>query len=65
MIIRNNIKKILKITSTTEIKRISFRKDINILRAIAVLAVVFYHAEIEFFKGGWLGVDIFLLYQGI
>ncbi len=64
MIIRNNIKKILKITSTTEIKRISFRKDINILRAIAVLAVVFYHAEIEFFKGGWLGVDIFFVISG-
>tara|TARA_A100001015_G_scaffold317372_1_gene434172 strand:+ start:987 stop:2939 length:1953 start_codon:yes stop_codon:yes gene_type:complete len=64
MIIRNNIQKILNITSTSEIKRISFRKDINILRAVAVLAVVFYHAEIEFFRGGWLGVDIFFVISG-
>ena len=44
----------------SNIKRISFRQDINGLRAIAVLAVVFYHAELDLFKGGWLGVDIFL-----
>ena len=41
-----------------------FRKEIDILRAVAVLAVVFYHAKfqfynIEFFEGGYLGVDIF------
>ena len=46
------------------IKRISFRKDINGLRAIAVLAVVFYHSEFELFKGGWLGVDIFFVISG-
>ena len=34
------------------------------LRAIAVLAVVFYHAELELFKGGWLGVDIFFVISG-
>ena len=53
----NNTKKLFDIS---HIKRISFRKDINGLRAIAVLAVVFYHADFELFKGGWLGVDIFL-----
>jgi len=41
-----------------------FRQDINGLRAIAVLAVVFYHAELELFKGGWLGVDIFFVISG-
>ena len=44
----------------SRISRIGFRNDINGLRAIAVLAVVFYHADFEIFKGGWLGVDIFL-----
>lgn len=48
----------------SNIKRISFRQDINGLRAIAVLAVVFYHAEIDLFKGGWLGVDIFFVISG-
>ena len=51
-----NLQRFFDISS---INRISFRHDINGLRAIAVLAVVFYHADIEIFKGGWLGVDIF------
>lgn len=29
-----------------------------------MLAVVFYHAELEIFKGGWLGVDIFFVISG-
>ena len=55
---------IYKLTEISSIKRISFRQDINGLRAIAVLAVVFYHAELELFKGGWLGVDIFFVISG-
>lgn len=54
----------LKIFDISQIKRISFREDINGLRAIAVLVVVFYHAEIEIFKGGYLGVDIFFVISG-
>tara|TARA_B100001996_G_scaffold101893_1_gene76436 strand:+ start:1477 stop:2013 length:537 start_codon:yes stop_codon:yes gene_type:complete len=46
------------------IKRISFRSDINGLRAVAVLSVIFYHADFNFFKGGWLGVDIFFVISG-
>jgi len=55
---------IYKLTDISSIKRISFRQDINGLRAIAVLAVVFYHAELDLFKGGWLGVDIFFVISG-
>lgn len=55
---------LFQITDISRIKRISFRNDINGLRAIAVLAVVFYHAELELFKGGWLGVDIFFVISG-
>ena len=55
---------LLNITDISKIKRISFRHDINGLRAIAVLSVVFYHADITIFKGGWLGVDIFFVISG-
>ena len=55
---------IYKLTDISSIKRISFRQDINGLRAIAVLAVVFYHTDLELFKGGWLGVDIFFVISG-
>jgi peptidoglycan/LPS O-acetylase OafA/YrhL len=58
------VKFLYKLTDISSIKRISFRQDINGLRAIAVLAVVFYHAELELFKGGWLGVDIFFVISG-
>jgi peptidoglycan/LPS O-acetylase OafA/YrhL len=60
----SSLKKILKFTNISNINRISFRQDINILRAVAVLVVVFYHAEINLFKGGWLGVDIFFVISG-
>ena len=46
------------------LSRITFRQDINGLRGIAVLGVVFYHADFIYFKGGWLGVDIFFLISG-
>jgi len=50
--------------SIKKIKRISFRNDINGLRAIAVLGVVLYHLDINYFGGGYLGVDIFFVISG-
>ena len=41
-----------------------FRYDINFLRAIAVLSVLFYHFKIPFFDGGFAGVDIFFVISG-
>ena len=41
-----------------------YRADIDGLRAIAILGVVFFHFDIYPFEGGYLGVDVFLVISG-
>lgn len=40
------------------------RRDIQLLRGVAVLLVVFFHADIGFFNNGYLGVDVFFVISG-
>jgi len=42
----------------------AYRPEIDGLRCVAVLAVVFYHAGFAAFSGGYVGVDIFFVISG-
>ncbi|WP_371685624.1 acyltransferase family protein, partial [Mycobacterium sp. MFM001] len=44
--------------------RTEFRQDIEGLRAVAVLAVVLFHAEVPGVGGGYIGVDVFFVISG-
>ena len=46
-----------------------YRKELDGLRALAVIAVIIYHANLkiaggQIFKGGFFGVDVFFVLSG-
>ena len=41
-----------------------YRPEIDGIRAVAILAVIFFHYNIYPFSGGYLGVDVFLVISG-
>jgi peptidoglycan/LPS O-acetylase OafA/YrhL len=42
----------------------SYRRDIDGARAIAVIAVIAFHAKWSLFQGGFVGVDVFFVISG-
>lgn len=42
----------------------TYFKHIDGLRAIAVFFVILFHLNLEYFKGGFVGVDIFFVISG-
>ena len=41
-----------------------YRREIDGLRSLAVIPVIFFHAGIDAFRGGFVGVDVFFVISG-
>jgi len=54
----------MKLISRPADSRFPYLPGIDALRALAVLAVFFYHADVSWMPGGFLGVDLFFVISG-
>jgi peptidoglycan/LPS O-acetylase OafA/YrhL len=55
---------ILNIFKTLKELNLKYRPEIDGLRSIAVMPVIFFHADFTIFSGGYVGVDIFFVISG-
>ena len=44
--------------------KFTYRPDIDGLRAISIIGVILFHFKFDFFSGGYLGVDVFIVISG-
>jgi peptidoglycan/LPS O-acetylase OafA/YrhL len=56
--------KVFGAATTPNSTKLGHLPEIDGLRALAVLAVVFYHSRFGWFRGGYFGVDIFFVISG-
>lgn len=49
---------------TAGTRSLPYRPELDGIRALAVLSVIFYHFDIPPFRGGYIGVDIFFVISG-
>lgn len=54
----------VRMVQLAELQRLKYRPEVDGLRAIAVLAVIMFHAQLGPFPGGFLGVDVFFVISG-
>ena len=53
-----------KVTSKLFNLNMEYRKDITGIRAIAIIGIVLFHLNINFFQGAIIGIDIFFVLSG-
>lgn len=62
--VRFNPQDALQSAESALMKTSTYRPDVDGLRAVAIIPVLFYHAGFKAFSGGFVGVDVFFVVSG-